>query len=37
MEQLVRFGVSLDNRLLKEFDRLIKRRHYTNRSESLRD
>ena len=37
MEQLVRFGVSLDNRLLKEFDRLIKRRHYTNRSEALRD
>ena len=37
MEQLVRFGVSLDNRLLKEFDRLIKRRRYTNRSEALRD
>ena len=37
MEQLVRFGVSLDKRLLIEFDRLIKRRRYTNRSEALRD
>ncbi len=37
MEQLVRFGVSLDNRLLKEFDRHIRRRRYTNRSEALRD
>lgn len=26
MEQLVRFGVSLDNRLLKEFVRHIRRR-----------
>ena len=37
MEHLVRFGVSLDKRLLIEFDRLIKRRRYTNRSEALRD
>ena len=37
MNQLVRFGVSLDQRLLKEFDRYIKRRRYTNRSEALRD
>ena len=37
MNQLVRFGVSLDQRLLEEFDRHIKRRHYTNRSEALRD
>jgi CopG family transcriptional regulator, nickel-responsive regulator len=37
MARLVRFGVSLDDRLLKEFDRHIERRHYTNRSEALRD
>ncbi len=37
MESLVRFGVSLDVRLLRDFDRLIRRRHYTNRSEALRD
>ncbi|HEU4504575.1 MAG TPA: nickel-responsive transcriptional regulator NikR [Nitrospira sp.] len=37
MARLVRFGVSLDDRLLKEFDRHIQRRRYTNRSEALRD
>jgi len=37
MNQLVRFGVSLDQRLLEEFDRHIRRRRYTNRSEALRD
>lgn len=37
MDELVRFGVSLDRRLLAKFDRHIKRRHYTNRSEALRD
>ena len=37
MEQLVRFGVSLDKSLLREFDRHIRRRRYTNRSEALRD
>jgi len=37
MDQLIRFGVSLDRRLLEEFDRHIRRRHYTNRSEALRD
>ncbi|MBX3301521.1 MAG: nickel-responsive transcriptional regulator NikR [Nitrospira sp.] len=37
MDQLVRFGVSLDQRLLAEFDRHIRRRRYTNRSEALRD
>ena len=37
MDHLARFGVSLDQRLLQEFDRHIKRRHYTNRSEALRD
>ena len=34
---LTRFGISLDARLLREFDRLIKRKGYTNRSEALRD
>lgn len=37
MAQLVRFGVSLDDRLLKAFDRHIERRKYTNRSEAVRD
>jgi len=37
MEHLARFGVSVDQRLLQEFDRHIKRRRYTNRSEALRD
>ncbi|MDH5669711.1 MAG: nickel-responsive transcriptional regulator NikR [Nitrospira sp.] len=37
MEQLVRFGVSVDRHLLKEFDRHIKRRRYASRSEALRD
>jgi CopG family transcriptional regulator, nickel-responsive regulator len=37
MARVVRFGVSLDERLLKEFDRHIQRRRYTNRSEALRD
>jgi CopG family transcriptional regulator, nickel-responsive regulator len=37
MKKLVRFGVSLDHHLLDDFDRLIQRRNYTNRSEALRD
>ncbi len=37
MGQLARFGVSLDAGLLKRFDRLIKGKGYTNRSEALRD
>jgi CopG family nickel-responsive transcriptional regulator len=37
MAELVRFGVSLDQRLLAEFDRHIRRRRYTNRSEAIRD
>lgn len=37
MKRLVRFGVSLDHHLLDDFDRLIARRQYTNRSEALRD
>ena len=35
--KLVRFGVSLEEELLTQFDRLIKQRKYTNRSEALRD
>ena len=37
MSELSRFGVSLDKELLDKFDRLIRARHYTNRSEALRD
>ena len=37
MSNLVRFGVSLEEDLLIKFDRLIKQRKYTNRSEALRD
>jgi CopG family nickel-responsive transcriptional regulator len=37
MSQTVRFGVSLDLELLDEFDRLLKRLGYGNRSEAIRD
>jgi len=37
MKKLVRFGVSLDHHLLDDFDRVITRKNYTNRSEALRD
>jgi len=37
MRKLVRFGVSLDHHLLDDFDRVIARKSYTNRSEALRD
>lgn len=37
MKKLVRFGVSLDHHLLDDFDELIARKNYTNRSEALRD
>jgi CopG family nickel-responsive transcriptional regulator len=37
MSQLSRTGVSLDEDLLVEFDRLIAKRGYKNRSEALRD
>jgi CopG family nickel-responsive transcriptional regulator len=32
-----RFGISLDASLLKDFDRLIQKKGYTNRSEAIRD
>ncbi len=37
MPGVTRFGVSLEERLLERFDRVIRRRGYTNRSEALRD
>lgn len=37
MSQVFRFGVSLDKKLLDNFDQLIRERNYTNRSEALRD
>lgn len=37
MSLLTRTGVSLEGDLLKEFDRLIAKRGYENRSEALRD
>ena len=37
MSKLSRTGVSLDEDLLSEFDRLISRRGYENRSEAIRD
>lgn len=37
MSDIVRFGVSLEKTLLDRFDKLIRRKKYTNRSEALRD
>ena len=37
MTELARTGVSLEEDLLKEFDRLITKRGYKNRSEAFRD
>jgi CopG family nickel-responsive transcriptional regulator len=37
MSQLSRIGVSLEEDLLEEFDRLITKRGYANRSEAFRD
>lgn len=37
MEQLTRFGVSIDKNLIRRFDRQIKGKGYTNRSEAFRD
>lgn len=34
---LTRFGISLDKKLLSEFDKLIARKGYANRSEAIRD
>ena len=37
MSELVRFGVSINQELLENFDRLINERNYATRSEALRD
>lgn len=37
MPKVTRFGVSLDEALLKKFDGLIKDKDYPNRSEAIRD
>jgi CopG family nickel-responsive transcriptional regulator len=37
MSSVVRFGVSIDERLLDRFDALIAEKAYVNRSEALRD
>lgn len=37
MDKIERVGVSLDKTLLGEFDRLINKQGYTNRSEAIRD
>ncbi len=37
MGKLVRFGVSMDERLLKTLDKVVERRGYPTRSEAIRD
>jgi CopG family nickel-responsive transcriptional regulator len=37
MPKLIRFGVSLEKELSDKFDRLIREKKYTNRSEAIRD
>ena len=37
MADLTRFGISMDQRLLEQFDELISRKGYENRSEAIRD
>jgi CopG family transcriptional regulator, nickel-responsive regulator len=37
MNKLVRFGISMEDDLLHQFDHLIARKGYTNRSEAIRD
>ena len=37
MDELVRFGVSINETLLHSFDQLIERKGYKNRSEAIRD
>ena len=37
MPAITRFGVSIEERLLKNFDRLIAQKGYQNRSEAIRD
>lgn len=37
MYETMRFCVSIDEKLLDSFDKLIERKHYMNRSEAIRD
>lgn len=37
MNKLIRFGVSLNEKLLKDFDRIIDKKGYPSRSEAIRD
>jgi len=37
MSELVRFGISVDERLLERFDKMIAEKGYVNRSEAIRD
>lgn len=37
MSNLIRFGISLDKQLLKQFDAFINKKKYNNRSEAIRD
>jgi CopG family transcriptional regulator, nickel-responsive regulator len=37
MSDVVRFGVSIEQELLKKFDAVLKEKKYTNRSEAFRD
>jgi len=37
MADLTRFGISIDARLLEQFDALIDKKGYSNRSEAIRD
>jgi len=37
MSELIRFGISMDARLLARFDQLIDEKGYSNRSEAIRD
>jgi CopG family transcriptional regulator, nickel-responsive regulator len=37
MNKITRFGISMEDGLLKQFDKLIDRKGYTNRSEAVRD
>jgi len=37
MKELIRFGISMEDDLLHQFDHLIARKGYSNRSEAIRD
>jgi CopG family nickel-responsive transcriptional regulator len=37
MNKIIRFGVSIENNLLKKFDKQINKKGYKNRSEAIRD